>query len=62
MAPERISLIDTVRWLIGVEGDEDVSVLVINPARPGPRRAAGGKPKKNKPQSELRKLLPMKHF
>ena len=32
--PERISLVDAVRWLIGVE-EADVSVLVVNPSRRG---------------------------
>ncbi len=32
--PDRVSLVDAVRWLIGVE-EADVSVLVVNPSRPG---------------------------
>ena len=34
VAPERISVFDAIRWLIGIEG-MDVTVLVVNPARPG---------------------------
>jgi hypothetical protein len=33
--PERISVLDTIRWLIETEGAADVGVLVVNPARPG---------------------------
>jgi hypothetical protein len=34
VSPDRVSLVDAVRWLIGVE-EADVSVLVVNPRRPG---------------------------
>jgi hypothetical protein len=65
-APERISVIDTIRWLIGTEGDGDVSVLKVNPARPGrvEPRVVKRRPKQyyrmTQPRSELRKKLPMK--
>src|SRR5829696_2653825 len=67
VAPDRISLVDAVRWLIGVE-EGDVSVLVVNPSRRGrvEPRVKKRRPKQytlmSKPRSELRKLLPMKHF
>jgi len=66
--PDRVGLIDTVRWLIGLEGTTKPEVLVINPSRRGrvEPRVVKRRPKQymrlNKPRSELRKLLPMKHF
>ena len=66
--PERISVIDTIRWLIGAEGDGDVTVLVVNPARPGrvEPRVVKRRPKQyyrmTMPRAELRKKLPMKGF
>ena len=66
--PERISVIDTIRWLIGTEGDGDVTVLVVNPARPGrvEPRVVKRRPKQyyrmTMPRAELRKKLPMKGF
>ena len=68
VAPERISVIDTIRWLIGTEGDGDVSVLKVNPARPGRAepRVVKRRPKQydrmTAPRSELRKRLQMKCF
>ncbi len=68
VAPERISVIDTIRWLIGTEGDGDVAVLKVNPARPGrvEPRVVKRRPKQyyhmRTPRSELRKKLPMKGF
>jgi len=66
--PDRVGLIDTVRWLIGLEGTTKPEVLVINPSRRGrvEPRVVKRRPKQymrlTKPRSELRKLLPMKHF
>jgi hypothetical protein len=66
--PDRIGLLDTVRWLIGREGDEDLSVLVVNPKRPGrvEPRVVKRRPKQymrmTKPRTDLRKQLPMKGF
>jgi hypothetical protein len=66
--PDRIGLIDTVRWLIGQEGTVWKAVLVVNPSRRGrvEPRVVKRRPKQymrmTKPRSELRKLLPMKHF
>jgi hypothetical protein len=67
VAPERISLIDTIRWLIGVEGNgDDLSVLTVNPSRPGrvEPRVVKRRPKQyhrmTKPRSVLRKSLPAK--
>jgi hypothetical protein len=66
--PDRVGLIDTVRWLIGLEGTTKPEVLVINPSRRGrvEPRVVKRRPKHymrlTKPRSELRKLLPMKHF
>jgi Transposase DDE domain len=64
--PDRIGLLDTVRWLIGSEGDEDLSVLVVNPSRRGrvEPRVVKRRPKQysrmTKPRAELRKELPRK--
>ena len=66
--PDRIGLIDAVRWLIGLEGTECGAVLVINPSRRGrvEPRVVKRRPKQymrmTKPRSELRKQLPMKYF
>lgn len=66
--PERISLLDTVRWLIGREGSDDASVLLVNPARPGrvEPRVVKRRPKQyfrlTKPRSELRKELPKQYY
>ena len=66
--PDRVGLIDTVRWLIGLEGTTKPEVLVINPSRRGrvEPRVVKRRPKQymrlTKPRSELHKLLPMKHF
>src|SRR5262245_57051669 len=69
VAPERISLIDTIRWLIGVEGKgEDPSVVKVNPSRPGrvEPRVVKRRPKQytrmTKPRSVLRKSLPAKGY
>jgi hypothetical protein len=62
VAPERVSLVDTVRWLVG-DGEADESVLRINPERRGrvePRvkkRRPKQYPLMNKPRSALRKQL-----
>jgi len=67
VAPDRIGLVDTVRWLIGVE-EADACVLVVNPSRRGrvEPRVVKRRPKQymrmTKPRSELRKGLPMKGF
>jgi hypothetical protein len=65
--PDRIGLVDAVRWLIGIE-EGDLSVLVVNPSRRGrvEPRVKKRRPKQytlmTKPRSELRKSLPMKHL
>lgn len=65
--PDRIGLVDAVRWLIGTE-EGDLSVLVVNPSRRGrvEPRVKKRRPKQymlmNEPRSELRKSLPKKHF
>lgn len=67
LAPDRISLIDALRWLIGVE-ESDPSVIVANPPRPGrvEPRVVKRRPKQykrmTKPRADLRKQLPMKGF
>src|SRR5262245_35294859 len=60
VAPERVSVIDTIRWLIGTEEEGgDVSKLVVNPARPGrvEPRVVKRRPKQyyrmTEPRSEL---------
>jgi hypothetical protein len=66
--PDRVGLIDAVRWLIGLEGTTWAAVMVINPSRRGrvEPRVVKRRPKQymrmTKPRSELRKQLPMKHF
>ncbi len=65
VAPERISLVDTLRWLIG-DGAEDESILRVNPARRGrvePRvrkRRPKQYPLMKKPRSALRNQLAAK--
>jgi hypothetical protein len=67
VSPDRVSLVDTVRWLIGVE-EADASVLVVNPERRGrvEPRVVKRRPKQymrmTKPRAELCKMLPMKNF
>jgi hypothetical protein len=62
VAVERISLVDTVRWLIGEE-DAAVAALHVNPARPGrcEPRVVKRRPKQyrlmNRPRAELRNEL-----
>jgi hypothetical protein len=66
--PDRIGLLDTLRWLIGSEGDETLSVLVVNPSRRGrvEPRVVKRRPKQymrmTEPRADLRKRLPMKGF
>jgi hypothetical protein len=66
--PDRIGLVDAVRWLIGSEGGREPSGLVVNPSRRGrvEPRVVKRRPKQymrmTEPRSELRKRLPMKHF
>jgi hypothetical protein len=66
--PDRVGLIDAVRWLIGQEGTECPTALVINPSRRGrvEPRVVKRRPKQyvrmTRPRAELRKLLPMKYF
>jgi hypothetical protein len=67
VAPDRVGLVDAVRWLIGVEA-ADVSVLVVNPPRRGrvEPRVVKRRPKQymrmTEPRSALRKQLPKKGF
>jgi hypothetical protein len=62
-AVDRVSVTDTVRWLVGAEGDEDLSVILINPSRKGrvEPRVRKRRPKKyplmKKPRAVLRKHL-----
>lgn len=66
--PDRIGLLDAVRWLIGPEGGTEPPPLVVNPSRRGrvEPRVVKRRPKQymrmTKPRAELRKQLPMKHF
>jgi hypothetical protein len=63
VAADRVSVTDTVRWLVGAEGDEDLSVILINPSRKGrvePRvrkRRPKQYPVMKKPRAVLRKQL-----
>jgi Transposase DDE domain len=63
VAPERVSLLDAIRWMVGVEGDGHLCDLLVNPARPGrfePRvvkRRPKQYPRMTKPRADLRKEL-----
>ena len=63
VAPERVSLLDAVRWLLSPAGEGDVSELLVNPARPGrfEPRVVKRRPKQyplmTRPRAELRKAL-----
>jgi hypothetical protein len=63
VAADRVSVTDTVRWLVGAEGDEDLSVILVNPSRKGrvePRvrkRRPKQYPVMKKPREVLRKQL-----
>ena len=35
VAADRVSVTDAVRWLVGVEGDADLSVILVVPKREG---------------------------
>jgi IS4 transposase len=66
--PDRVGLVDAIRWLIGPEGGPEPVKLVVNPARRGrvEPRVVKRRPKQyvplSKPRADLRKLLPMKYF
>ena len=63
VAPDRVSVMDTIRWLVGVEADEDLSVILTVPKRKGrvDPRVKKRRPKQydlmTKPRRELRKQL-----
>jgi hypothetical protein len=63
VAADRVSVTDAVRWLVGAEGDEDLSVILINPSRKGrvePRvrkRRPKQYPLMTKPRAVLRNQL-----
>ncbi len=63
VAADRVSVMDTVRWLVGAEADEDLSVILVNPSRKGrvePRvrkRRPKQYPVMKKPREVLRKQL-----
>jgi len=65
VAPDRVSLVDAVRWLIGVEEADE---SVFNPSRPGrvEPRVVKRRPKQymrmTEPRPVLRKQLPKKGF
>ncbi len=67
VAADRVSLVDAVRWLIGME-ETDVSELVVNPSRPGrvDPRVKKRRPKQymrmTEPRADLRKQLPREGF
>jgi hypothetical protein len=60
---DRVSFVDALRWLCGVEEGEEMPELVVNPRRPGryePRvrkRRPKQYPVMKKPRAELRKIL-----
>lgn len=63
VAADRVSVTDTVRWLVGAEGDEDLSVILTVPKRTGrfEPRVKKRRPKQydlmTRPRKELRKRL-----
>ena len=63
VAADRVSVMDALRWLVGVEGGGDLSVILINPSRTGriEPRVKKRRPKQyslmTKPRAELRKEL-----
>ena len=63
VAADRVSVTDAVRWLVGVEGDGDLSVILTVPKRKGrfEPRVKKRRPKQydlmTKPRRELRKEL-----
>jgi hypothetical protein len=63
VAADRVSVTDAVRWLVGAEGDEKLSEILINPKRKGrvePRvkkRRPKQYPLMTKPRAALRKQL-----
>jgi hypothetical protein len=63
VTPDRIGLVDAVRWLLGPESDADVDVLVVNPSRRGrvEPRVTKRRPKPHvrmmRPRADLRKQL-----
>ena len=63
VAADRVSVTDAVRWLVGVEGDDDLSVILTVPKRTGrvePRvkkRRPKQYPRMTKPRRQLRKEL-----
>ena len=63
VSTDRVSVTDAVRWLVGPEGDQDLSVILTLPVRKGrvePRvrkRRPKQYPLMRKPRSVLRKQL-----
>jgi Transposase DDE domain len=63
VAADRVSVTDAVRWLVGAEGDEDLSVILTVPKRTGrvEPRVKKRRPKQydlmTRPRRELRKDL-----
>lgn len=61
--PDRISFIDTVRWLLSAEPGEPLPPLVVNPLRPGRHEPRVVKdrhdsyPRMTRPRRQLRKAL-----
>ena len=68
VSADRASVTDAVRWLVGAEGDEDLSVILTVPERTGrfePRvtkRRPKQYPRMTKPRREPRKELLDKQF
>jgi hypothetical protein len=68
VAPERVGLRDTIRWLLSPPGSGDITMLLVNPVRRErvEPRVVKRRPKQyyrlTKPRAELRKLLPIKHM
>jgi hypothetical protein len=63
VTPERISFIDTIRWLLTAYPGQEIPRLVVNPSRPDRHEPRVTKdrqdtyPKMARPRKELRKAL-----
>jgi hypothetical protein len=63
VSPDRISFIDTVRWLLSADPGEELPKLVVNPLRPGRHEPRVIKDRRHgykfmtQPRQKLRKAL-----
>ncbi len=63
VAPQRISFVDTVRWILHADPDQDMPPILVNPDRPGrfePRvrkRRHNGYSYMTRPRAELKEMI-----